>query len=86
LQQNPMRDFIICSGQSISLREITEHIFHQLKIPMDKMKIETQLYRPTDISDIYGDNSLAKKILNWDYSMKFLDVVDLLIEEECNNQ
>jgi GDPmannose 4,6-dehydratase len=82
LQQEVPKDFIICSGRSISLREIIEYVFNKLRIPLDRLKISKELYRPSEINDIYGDNSDAKNILKWEYNTSFYEVLDSLIEEE----
>lgn len=85
LQQNKPNDFIICSGKSISLRSIIIYIFRKLDIPIDRLKIQESLYRPTDIQDTYGDPSLANQLLSWDYNMDFYEVLDVLIAEEIEN-
>lgn len=82
LQQDKPQDFIICSGKSISLRGIIEHVFQKLDLPMSKLEIDHSLYRPIDIDDIYGDNSDARAILKWSYDNEFKEVIDVLIKEE----
>lgn len=85
LQQESPDDYLVCSGRSISLRSIIEHLFNRLDISADKLVINKDLYRPTDIIDIYGDNRKAKEKLNWKYDLDFLDVVDGMLEEEQRN-
>lgn len=85
LQSDTPEDFIICSGQSVSLKEIIYYVFKRLDINNDKLIIDPALYRPTDIEDIYGDNSKAKKILKWEYNLSFFQVLDILIEKEIEN-
>ena len=85
LQQDKPQDFIICSGKSLSLREIIYYIFDKLNIDRDKLVIDPSLYRPNEIKNIYGDNQKAKKILNWNYDMNFFNVLDILIDEEEKN-
>lgn len=85
LQQKTPNDYIICSGKSISLRSIVTHIFDRLGIESHKFVVDSNLYRPTDIENIYGDNSKAKKELQWNYSLDFYDVIDNLLEEELQN-
>ncbi len=85
LQKETPQDYTICSGRSIKLRTIIEHIFDKLSISPDRLVVDQSLYRPTDIVDIYGDNSRAKTALNWDYDLHFLEVIDLLLEEELRN-
>ena len=82
LQQDLPRDYTICSGVSISLRAIIEHVFKAFNIPQDRLIIDPSLFRPSEIQDIYGDPSLAKSELGWNYSMEFTEVLDLLIEQE----
>lgn len=85
MQQETPADFIICSGKSISLREIIHYVFKKLGISEDKLVISQELYRPTDIEDIYGDNSSARKLLGWEYNTEFTDILDILIDEEERN-
>ena len=82
LQHSKPDDYSICSGSSVSLREIIHYVFKQLNIPLHKLKIDKTLFRPIDIMNIYGDNSRAKKILGWKYDLNFYQVLDKLIEEE----
>ena len=85
MQQPKSDDYLICSGQSVSLRSIVEHLFNRLSISLDRLIIDPMLYRPTDIVDIYGTNLKAKSQLAWKYNLTFFDVLDLLLEEELRN-
>ncbi len=82
LQQEKPDDFIVCSGQSVSLRSIIEHVFRRLGIPPSRLVVSPRLFRPTEILDNYGDNSKAREILNWQYDLSFYEVLDEMIEEE----
>lgn len=85
MQQEKASDFLICSGQSISLRAIIYYVFEKLNINKNKCVINQDFYRPADIEDIYGTNEKAKKELSWDYNFTFYAVLDMLIEEEAYN-
>lgn len=78
-------DYIICSGKSISLRDIIHHLFNYLGIDLDKIIINKKFFRPSEISDIYGDNSKAKKKLGWDYQIEFTEVLEEILIEYQNN-
>jgi GDPmannose 4,6-dehydratase len=82
LQSDIPDDYCICSGVSISLREIVEYVFDKLNISRDKIVIDPNLYRPVELLDIYGDNSKIKNNLKWIYNMSFFEVLDILIAEE----
>jgi len=78
-------NYLVCSGSSISLRKIIAYVFKKLDIDIERMVIDPTLYRPSEIEDMYGDNTDIKTILNWNYNKDFTDVLDLLIEEESEN-
>jgi len=82
LQQDKADDYLICSGKSIYLRDIINYTFDFLNISPDRLIEDPALFRPTDIQDLYGDNSKAKSLLNWNYDKSFFDILELLIKEE----
>jgi GDPmannose 4,6-dehydratase len=85
LQQEKADDFVICSGRSVFLKEIVEHVFKKVNLPYSKVQINKRLFRPTEIEDIYGSSFKAKSILNWDYDLDFFDVLDTITDEEIKN-
>ncbi|MEO7530494.1 MAG: GDP-mannose 4,6-dehydratase, partial [Sediminibacterium sp.] len=78
-------NYLVCSGTSISLRKIITHAFYKLGIDMGRLMVDPALYRPSEIEDLYGDNTITQSVLNWDYNKQFTDILDLLIEEESVN-
>ncbi|HXD91616.1 MAG TPA: GDP-mannose 4,6-dehydratase [Bacteroidia bacterium] len=85
VQQDKAEDYLICSGVSVYLRDIIYYVFDYLGISKNKLIEDVTLFRPMEIEDMYGDNTKAKKVLNWDYDKSFFDVLDILIEEESKN-
>jgi GDPmannose 4,6-dehydratase len=85
LQQDKPNDFMICSGKSIVLRDIIEYVFDKMSLNKHLIIEDESLFRPNEIQDIYGDNTKAKEILNWEYNLSFFEVLDMLIEEEMIN-
>ena len=82
LQHNKPDDYVIASGQSVSLKDIVYYVFDKFGISKDKIKVDENLLRPAEVEDSYGDASKAKMVLGWGYNMSFYDVLDVLIEEE----
>lgn len=82
LQQETPEDFVVSSGESVSLRAIVEFIFDYLDVSIDRLKFCEKLYRPMEISDIYGDSTKARTALGWRYDLSFYDVLKILIDEE----
>lgn len=85
MQQEVADDFLICTGQSISLRSIVEYVFDKLQISREKIRINQQYFRPNEIADIYGSNTKAVSILNWDFENDFFKVIDIILDEELRN-
>lgn len=85
LQNEKPDDYIICSGKSYILRDLIYHIFNYLDIDKSKLFIDSNLFRPKEILDIYGDNSKARNELKWNYDRDFFEIVNILIEEEIKN-
>lgn len=86
LQKEKAGEYMICSGKSVSLRDIVEYVFEKLNLDKNKIIVDEALFRPNDIKDIYGDNKKAKTDLGWEYNKNFFEVLDLLLEEEINNE
>lgn len=82
LQHDSPGDYLICSGRSVLLADIANHICDRIGISRDRLVTDPALFRPLDIPDIYGCNQRARQALNWEYSLDFMDVLDILIEAE----
>ncbi len=82
MQKEKSDDYIICSGKSVSLKEIIYYIFDYFKLDKNKIVVNEKFIRPNEIKDIYGNSSKAKQILNWNYDLDFFEVLDIIINEE----
>ena len=82
-QQNP-DDYVIATGESHSVEEFltlaTEYI--GLGKWEDIVDIDKNLMRPTDIEDLIGDASKAKKELGWKPKTNFKDLVKSMVEHD----
>ena len=78
-------DYIICSGEAHSLLEFIEKVFIRFDLdPKRYIKTDKSLYRPVDLSIIYGNPQKAKKELSWQYDLSFDDLIEKLVEDEIN--
>ena len=83
LQQETPDDYIICSGQANTLENFTKKVFAENRVDYDKhVEFGEKLYRPVDLEIIYGDNSKAKKNLDWKYDISFDELIKKLVEDE----
>lgn len=83
LQQEEPGDFLICSGNVMSLNDLVNTVFFSLNLSVeDHVVKDPALFRPTDLEVIYGDNTKAKSVLGWTYSLSNEELIKKLIEEE----
>jgi GDPmannose 4,6-dehydratase len=83
MQHVVAEDFIICSGNSISLNELMQLIFSKLNLSFNEhVKIDPALFRPLELETIYGDNTKSKKELGWSYDLTTEGLIDQLIIDE----
>jgi GDPmannose 4,6-dehydratase len=83
LQQMQPKDCIIASGKSVYLKDVVNYVFDKVGISKDRIHVNQELFRPTDIEDVYGSTEGAKRDLSWKYDLDFFEVLDILIDEEA---
>ncbi|HOY14247.1 MAG TPA: GDP-mannose 4,6-dehydratase [Saprospiraceae bacterium] len=86
LQHHEARNFLVCSGQSVSLRDIIYYVFDRYNLSHELVVVDEKLIRPAEIPDIYGSPENTKSMLHWDYDFTINDLLDKLIEEEEQNK
>ena len=82
LQAGIPKDYIICSGRSISIREIAEYILAKFNVSKERIKIDRRLFRSPNVPDLYGDPSRAQAELGWSVRSDFFSALDEIIAAE----
>ena len=81
MQNDEPDDFVISSGQTRSILDITLNVFRKLDINMDKVQWFNDKYlRPEDLPELKGDSSKAKTVLKWEPEYDFDMIIDEMIE------
>jgi GDPmannose 4,6-dehydratase len=81
LQQDTPEDFVICTGETHSVREFLEAAFGHVNLPYeDYVTIDERFFRPAEVDLLVGDAALAKEKLGWapktDFTTLVTDMVD----------
>ena len=81
LQQDTPEDFVICTGETHSVREFLEVAFGRVNLSYeDYVTIDERFFRPAEVDLLVGDASLAKEKLGWtpktDFTTLVTDMVD----------
>lgn len=83
LQYHKAEDFLICSGNVMSLTDLIALVMNKLNLDVEKfIKIDPKLFRPVDLKEIYGDNTKAKSLLDWEYNLSNEQLIETLINDE----
>lgn len=76
-------DFIIASGESHSLEEFVAAAFTRAGLDWKQhVDFDETLVRPSDISGSFGDAGKARRILGWQPTVKFPEIVARMVRGE----
>ena len=83
LQQEQPDDYVICSGMTHSVREFCNLAFSHLGLNYeDHVVVDEQFFRPAEVDLLVGDYGKAKRVLAWEPSTSFKDLVAMMVEAD----
>jgi len=85
LQQEKAEDFVIATGETHSVEEFAKLAFARLDLDYKEfVKVDENLIRPAEVDQLVGDNSKAKRILNWQPSVTFKQLVEMMVDSDLS--
>ena len=83
LQQDTPGDYVVCTGETHSVKEFCEVAFSHLNLNWkDYVKVDEKLIRPAEVDLLVGDASKADEILNWKPTVGFEDLVRMMVDAD----
>jgi len=83
LQNEKPKDYVIGTNSSHSVKEVCQIAFSHTGLNWkDHVISEQKYYRPTEIKELKGDYSLAKKDLGWQPETTFEQLIKLMVEAD----
>lgn len=83
LQQERADDYVIATRETHTVREFVEEAFSHVGLDWHKyVKQDESFYRPSEVNELCGDYSKARKALGWEPSVKFKDLVGILVDSD----
>lgn len=83
LQQRYLADFVICTGESHSVREFCDIAFKKVGLNYkDFVVVDPKFYRPSEVDHLHGDCTKAKNQLRWKPRHTFADLVTEMVEAD----
>lgn len=83
LQQEKPDDFVIATGEQHSVRDFVEQAFAHVGLDWQKyVVIDPALLRPAEVNRLRGDYSKARRILGWEPSVTFRELVAMMVDAD----
>jgi GDPmannose 4,6-dehydratase len=85
LQRDTPEDYVICTGETHSVREFCELAFSHVDLNWeDHVVIDETFMRPAEVDLLVGDASKAEQDLGWVPQTSFADLVRLMVDADLD--
>jgi GDPmannose 4,6-dehydratase len=87
LQQDAPDDYVICTGETHTIREFLDVAFSHIGISDWSSYVvqDPEFYRPAEVDYLRGDCSKANNQLGWTTKTSFKDLVKLMVDHDINH-
>jgi GDPmannose 4,6-dehydratase len=83
LQQDNADDYVVGTGEMRSVREFVEKAFAVADLDWrEHVVIDERYYRPAEVDALQADFSKARRVLDWQPSVTFEELVRLMVEAD----
>jgi GDPmannose 4,6-dehydratase len=83
LQQDGPDDFVIGTGEAHSVREFAETAFGVAGLDWrDYVEVDPRYFRPAEVDYLLADGSKARRVLGWEPSVSFEELVRMMVESD----
>ncbi len=83
LQQDKPDDYVVGTGETKSVREFCESAFGHVGLNYEDYVIQDpRFYRPAEVDLLVSDPSKAKRVLGWEPTVRFEELVSLMVEAD----
>jgi len=86
LQHKEAEEFVGATGEAHSVREFVEEAFQVAGISdwERHVTIDEKNYRPSEVYNLRGDASKAKRVLGWQATTRFKDLVKIMVDADIS--
>jgi len=84
LQQDKSSDYVIATGKSHSVKDFLEYAFRYSELGdwENYVEIDKKYFRPQDIDNLIGDATKAKNELDWEPTMSYHELIELMVDSD----
>lgn len=84
LQQPAPDDFVLATGEMHTVREFVETAFSHVGLDWEEhVEFDRFMMRPAEVEALQGNPAKAKKQLGWEPKVRFKELVQLMVDEDC---
>jgi len=83
IQADEPDDYVIATGESHSVRDFLDQAFGYLDLDWkEHVDIDPRYYRPAEVDVLMGDASKARRVLGWEPTISFNELVTLMVDHD----
>ncbi|MHB8567546.1 MAG: GDP-mannose 4,6-dehydratase [Nitrososphaerales archaeon] len=83
MQKEKPDDYVLGTGESHTVGEFVEEAFSYAGLESDSfVKVDKRYFRPNEVYDLSADCGKARRHLNWDPQIRFLDLAKIMVDSE----
>ena len=88
LQQDVADDYVIGTGQTHAIREFLDLAFARVGIDdwSRKVRVDPAFFRPAEVDLLIGDPAKANRVLGWEPSVGFPELVAMMVDHDVAEQ
>jgi GDPmannose 4,6-dehydratase len=83
LQQPRPDDYVLATGESHSVKEFLEESFSHVRLDWrEYVEVDPKYFRPTEVDELVGDASKARRELGWSPKVTFKELVRMMVDSD----
>ena len=83
LQQDKPDDYVVATGESISIRDFLGLTFGRLDLDWQQyVEIDPRYFRPAEVDHLEGDPSKGRRILGWEPKTDIRTLAAMMIDSD----
>lgn len=83
LQHDVADDFVLATGEMHSVKEFLQLAFDAVGLDWEKYTRHDSRYeRPSEVDQLLGDSTKARKVLGWEPKVKFRELVKMMVDAD----
>ena len=83
LQHDRPDEFVLATGEMHSVKEFLQEAFSLVGLDWEKyVECDRRYLRPTEVDQLLGDASKARRELGWEPKVKFRELVKMMVDSD----